>query len=115
MIWALAACVTFLNHSAQAQAAYAGSYNSLAGYTSGSYSGYFGYGTTTVARSGSVTYTEYWPAFRTTDRGTGRVDASGRFMLTGGVTGSAIIYDQRVAYGSFRDAFGRGFFAFSRR
>lgn len=80
---------------AHAQAAYAGSYNSMAGYTSGSYAGYFGYGITTVSRNGSASYTEYWPTSQTSDRGTGRVDANGRFTLTGGVTGSAL-FPERV-------------------
>jgi hypothetical protein len=108
-VWLALGAATF------AQSAYAGSYNSMAGYSSGSYAGYFGYGITTVSRNGSASYTEYWPASRTSDRGTGRVDANGRFTLTGGVTGSAIIYNNRIAYGSFRDSSGRGYFAVSRR
>jgi len=100
---------------AHAQAAYAGSYNSIAGYYSGSAAGYFGYGTTTVSRSGAVSHSEYWPALRETSRGTGRVDRNGRFTLTGGVTGSAVIYSSRIAYGTFRDSAGRGYFAMSRK
>jgi hypothetical protein len=98
-----------------AQAAYAGSYNSIAGYYSGSAAGYFGYGTTTVSRSGAVSYSEYWPAWRETSRGTGRVDRNGLFSLTGGVTGSAVIYSSRIAYGTFRVLAGRGYFAMSKK
>lgn len=43
---------------AHAQAAYAGSYNSIAGYYSGSAAGYFGYGTTTVSTTVSTTAME---------------------------------------------------------
>lgn len=104
-----------LKVGAHAQAAYAGSYNSIAGYYSGSAAGYFGYGTTTVSRSGAVSYSEYWPAWGETSRGTGRVDRNGRFTLTGGVTGSAVIYSSRIAYGTFRDSAGQGYFAMSRK
>jgi hypothetical protein len=101
--------------SAHAQSKFAGRYDLIAGYSSGSPAGLFGYGVSSAARNGRVSSTLYFPYHRTTWKGTGRVSRDGVFSYTDGVRGSAKIIGNRVGVGNFRNSEGRGFFAFRRK
>jgi len=101
--------------SAQAQSQFAGRYDLLSGYTTGSYIGLFGYGTATAGRAGAVAYTAYYPQLQGSGWGTGRINSKGAFSLNNSTTGSAQLYGNRVAVGNFRDAYGAGFFGLRKK
>jgi hypothetical protein len=100
---------------AHAQSKFAGRYDLIAGYSSGSPAGLFGYGVASAARNGRVSYSAYYPYLNITGSGTGRVRSDGVFSYNNGVSGSAKIVGNRVAVGNFRDSEGRGFFAVRRK
>jgi hypothetical protein len=101
--------------SAHAQSAFAGRYDLLSGYTTGAYFGLFGYGTATASRAGAVSYTAYYPRLRGSGSGSGRIGPTGVFSLNNRTTGSAQMYGNRVAVGTFRDAYGSGFFGLRKK
>lgn len=101
--------------SAQAQSQFAGRYDLLSGYTTGRYTGLFGYGIATASRAGAVSITSYYPRLKGSGRGTGRINSKGAFRLNNRTTGSAQMYGNRVAVGIFRDAFGAGFFGLRKK
>lgn len=101
--------------STQAQSVFAGRYDLLSGYTTGAYFGLFGYGTATAFRTGAVSYTAYYPRLRGSGTGSGRINSRGAFSLNNRTTGSAQMYGNRVAVGTFRDAYGSGFFGLRRK
>jgi hypothetical protein len=101
--------------SAQAQSRFAGRYDLLSGYTTGSNRGLFGYGIATASRWGAVSYTAYYPRLQGSGSGTGRINSKGAFRLNNGTTGSAQMYGNRVAVGTFRDAYGGGFFGLRKK
>ena len=101
--------------SAQAQSQFAGSYDLFSGYTTGSYVGLFGHGTATASRAGAISYTAYYPRLRESGNGTGKINSSGVFSLNNSTRGSAQMYGNRVAVGTFRDAYGTGFFGLRKK
>ena len=101
--------------SAQAQSQFAGRYDLLSGYTTGSYIGSFGYGIATASRAGAVAYTAYFPGLGTTGDGTGRINSKGVVSVNNGVSGTGQLYGNRVAIGTFRDSDGRGFFGLRKK
>lgn len=101
--------------SAHAQRQFAGSYDLLSGYTTGSYNGLFGYGRATASRAGAVSYTAYYPQLGGSGSGTGRINSRGAFSLNNRTRGSAQMYGNRVAIGTFRDAYGSGYFGLRKR
>jgi len=101
--------------SAHAQSQFAGRYDLISGYTTGSYAGLFGYGTATAFRAGWVSYTAYYPQLQGSGSGTGRINSKGVFNLNNGVTGSAQLYGKRVAVGTFQDAYGSGFYGLRKK
>ena len=101
--------------SAQAQSQFAGRYDLLSGYTTGSYIGLFGYGIATASRAGAVSYTAYYPRLQGSGSGTGRINSKGAFSLNNGVSGTGQLYGNRVAIGTFRDSDGRGFFGLRKK
>ena len=107
--------VVGLSASAQAQSAFAGRYDLLAGYSGGQLVGLFGYGVASVARSGVASYTAYYAYIDETGRGTGRISSKGVFSMNNGVRGAATIFGRRVAVGNFSDPGGRGFFAIRKK
>ncbi|NBT49866.1 MAG: hypothetical protein EBT07_19020 [Actinobacteria bacterium] len=105
------------SQKANAQAAYAGNYNMLGGYTSGYYyKGLYFKGYVTAASNGTVSYSAYfpysgYPTYGKTGYGTGKITASGAFsFLTKGVYGSVQLLLQKYGYGYFYDSSGDGYF-----
>lgn len=106
--------VSSINLFAVIPAALRGNYRLLAGYTSGYWTGLFGYGTATVSSNGSVSYSCYYPYVGATGRGKGTLGSTGVFSFNNGVSGKAQIYSNRVGSGAFSDSNGRGYFGVSR-
>jgi hypothetical protein len=101
--------------SAQAQSQFAGRYDLLAGVSTGDTAGLFSYGTATVGTNGRAAYTVYWPYLGTSGSGSGLVNSRGVFAFTDGTSGSAQFYAKRVAVGTYRQSYGRGFFALRKK
>lgn len=106
---------------ANAQAAYAGNYNMLGGYTTGLYfKGLYFKGYVTAASNGSVAYSAYfpysgYPTYGATYYGTGKITAAGVFsFLTKGVYGAVQLLLQKYGYGYFYDSAGSGYFVLSK-
>ena len=106
---------------ANAQAAYAGNYNMLGGYTTGLYwKGLYYKGYVTAASNGAVAYSAYfpysgYPTYGATYYGTGKITAAGVFsFLTRGLYGSVQILLQKYGYGYFFDSIGSGYFVLSK-
>jgi len=105
------------SQKANAQAAYAGNYNMLGGYTSGYYfKGLYFKGYVTAASNGAVAYSAYfpysgYPTYGATDYGYGKITARGVFsFLTRGVYGSVQLLLQKYGYGYFYTSGGDGYF-----
>lgn len=96
---------------AKAQSQYAGRYDLVSGYTSGSNNGLFGYGIATASSTGAIAYSAYFPRLRGSGRGSGRIYASGAFTLHNRTSGLVQMHGARVAVGTFRDPYGSGYFA----
>lgn len=90
-----------------------GNFNLILGYTSGSKSGLFGYGTATVSSTGIVSTSHYLPYTRTSCYNSGIMTSSGLFSLDG-VSGTVTIYDNKLGYGYFSEPSGAGIFGVSR-
>lgn len=101
--------------SVHAQSQYAGRYDLLAGVSTGQAAGLFSYGTATVARNGRASYTVYWPYLGTSGRGSGLINRNGVFSFNDGTSGTAQIFSNRVAVGTYRQSYGTGFFAMRKR
>jgi hypothetical protein len=114
LIAVVALAVSSINLFAVIPAALRGNYRLIAGYTSGYYTGLFGYGTATVSSSGAISYSCYYPYVRATGRGNGTLNSTGLFSLNNGVSGKAQIYSNRVGSGAFSDSNGRGYFGVAR-
>jgi hypothetical protein len=106
---------------ANAQAAFAGIYKMLGGYTTGLYfKGLYFKGYVTAASNGSVAYSAYfpysgYPTYGATYYGTGKITAAGVFsFLTKGVYGAVQLLLQKYGYGYFYDSAGSGYFVLSK-
>ena len=106
---------------ANAQAAYAGNYNMIGGYTTGLYwQGLYFKGYATATRTGAVVYTVYFPysgfpSYGNTYRGSGRITSSGLFyFVTRGVYGTVQLLLQKYGFGYFYDLGGSGYFVLSK-
>ena len=102
---------------AEAQVArYAGRYDVVAVYTSGSQKGAAGYGIATASRTGNVSRTLYWPHARRNFSGTGRITSRGWFSFNDRLQGRVRLYNYSVGFGSFRDnTTGGGFWGARKR
>ncbi|NBT48884.1 MAG: hypothetical protein EBT07_13905 [Actinobacteria bacterium] len=106
---------------ASAQAAYAGNYNMIGGYTTGLYwKGLYYKGYATATSTGAVGYTAYFPysgfpSYGNTYGGSGRITSSGVFsFLTRGVYGTVQLLLQKYGFGYFYDSGGSGYFVLSK-
>ena len=106
---------------ANAQAAFAGNYNMLGGYTSGlDWKGLYYKGYVTAISSGAVAYSAYfpfsgYPAYGYTGYGSGKIGPGGVFVFsTTGVYGAVRILLQKYCLGYFYDSLGSGYFALTK-
>lgn len=106
---------------ANAQAVYAGNYNMLGGYTTGTaFKGLYYKGYVTATSTGAVAYSayfpySYYPTYGATYYGTGKITASGVFsFLTRGVYGAVQLLLNKYGYGYFYDSGGSGYFVLSK-
>lgn len=105
---------------ANAQAAYAGNYNMLGGYTAGDWQGLYFKGYVTAVSNGSVSYTAYFPyqydpVYGHTAYGSGKIGPRGVFsFLTTGTYGWVRIVLEKYCLGYFYDSLGSGYFALTK-
>jgi len=108
------------SQKANAQAAFAGSYGMVGGYSSGFGRGLYYQGTATATRTGAVAYTAYfpwsgYPTYGMVSSGTGTISAAGRFSFTTrGLSGAVQLLLQKYGLGIFSDSWGSGYFALLR-
>ena len=108
------------SQKANAQAAFAGTYGMVGGYSSGFARGLYFQGTATATSSGAVAYTAYfpwsgYPTYGKVTSGTGTISAAGRFSFTTrGLVGAVQLLLQKYGLGTFSDSWGGGYFALLR-